>query len=77
MSIAEAMKRGFSPAFVITQASAHSAPTSGSEYKVVNWLRAAAILAQIDPVKTGYLTIDKQGNFRLPALRKLGDIRFS
>src|SRR5262249_25462894 len=39
MSIAESMKRGFSPAFVIAQASAHSAPTSGSEYKVVNWIR--------------------------------------
>ena len=74
MSIAEAMKRGFPPAFVIAQASAHSAPTSGNEYKVVNWLRAAAILAQIDPVQAGYLTTDKQGNFRLPALRKLGDV---
>ncbi|HSS97316.1 MAG TPA: hypothetical protein VLK33_09810 [Terriglobales bacterium] len=74
MSIAETMKRGFAPAFVIAQASAHSAPTSGNEYKVVNWLRAAAILAQIDPVQAGYLTTDKQGNFRLPALRKLGDV---
>jgi len=50
MSVAEAMSRGLSPAFVITQACAHSAPTSGNEYKVVNWLRAAAILAQIEPV---------------------------
>ena len=74
MSVAETMKRGFPPAFVIAQASAHSAPTSGSEYKVVNWLRAAAIVAQIDPVQAGYLTTDKQGNFRLPALRKLGDV---
>ncbi|HLJ85518.1 MAG TPA: hypothetical protein VKZ53_01765 [Candidatus Angelobacter sp.] len=74
LSVAEAMKRGFSPAFVITQASAHSAPTSGNEFKVVNWLRAAAILAQIDPVQKGFLTMDAQGNFRLPALRKLGSI---
>lgn len=74
MSVAETMKRGFPPAFVIAQASAHSAPTSGTEYKVVNWLRAAAILAQTDPVQAGYLTTDKQGNFRLPALRKLGDV---
>lgn len=29
LSIAESMLRGFSPAFIITQASAHSAPTSG------------------------------------------------
>jgi len=74
MSVAETMKRGLSPAFVITQACAHSAPTSGNEFKVVNWLRAAAIMAQIDPVAKGYLTIDGHGNFRLPALRQLGSI---
>jgi hypothetical protein len=74
MSVAEAMKRGLSPAFVITQASAHSNPTSGNEYKVVNWLRAAAILSRIDPVAAGYLTVDSHGNFRLPALRQLGSI---
>jgi len=74
MSIAESMARGLSPAFVITQASAHSNPTSGNEYKVVNWLRAAAIMAQIDPVVTGYLYRDGQGNLRLPPLRKLGDV---
>lgn len=74
MSVAEAMKRGLSPAFVITQACAHSAPTSGNEFKVVNWLRAAAILAQMDPVQKGFLTLDAHGNFRLPALRKLGSL---
>lgn len=73
ITIAEEMSRGLSPEFVITQASAHSAPTSGNEYKVVNWLRAGAILAQIDPVATGYLYVDTQGNFRLPALRQLGN----
>lgn len=76
ISIAESMKRGLSPAFVITQASAHSTPSSGNEYKVVNWLRAAAVMAQIDPVAKGYLTLDSQGNFRLPALRDLGEINF-
>jgi hypothetical protein len=74
IGVAESMARGLSPAFVITQASAHSNPTSGNEYKVVNWIRAAAIMAQIDPVDTGYLTPDAHGNLRLPALRKLGDI---
>ncbi len=74
MSVAESMKRGLEPAFVITQACAHSAPTSGNEFKVVNWLRAAAILAQVDPVAKGYLAIDIHGNFRLPALRQLGSI---
>ncbi len=74
ISLAETMKRGLAPDFVIAQASAHVAPTLGNEYKVVNWLRAAAILAQIDPVTTGYLYKDKQNNFRLPPLRRLGDI---
>ncbi|HTT22331.1 MAG TPA: hypothetical protein VMG82_25610 [Candidatus Sulfotelmatobacter sp.] len=74
ISVAESMARGLSPAFVITQASAHSNPTSGNEYKVVNWLRAAAIMAQIDPVAKGYLMLDAKGNFRLPALRALGEI---
>ena len=63
------MKRGLSPAFVITMACAHSAPTSGNEYKVVNWLRAGAIIAQIDPVAEGYLYKDSKGNLRLPPLR--------
>jgi hypothetical protein len=67
------MKRGLSPEFVITQASAHSAPTSGNEYKVVNWIRAAAIIAQLDPVAHGYLTLDSQNQLRLPALRQLGN----
>jgi hypothetical protein len=73
ITIAEEMARGLSPEFVITQACAHSAPTSGNEYKVVNWLRAGAIIAQIDPVANGYLTTDASGNFRLPALRQLGN----
>jgi len=74
ISIAEAMARGLSPLMVITQASAHSAPTLGNEYKVVNWLRAGAILARIDPVAKGYLTKDSSGNYRLPPLHTLGDI---
>ncbi|HVO64733.1 MAG TPA: hypothetical protein VMT53_27675 [Terriglobales bacterium] len=77
IGIAEVMARGLSPAFVITQACAHSAPTSGNEYKVVNWLRAAAIMAQIDPVAAGYLSTDSQGRLRLPPLRKLGDINLA
>ena len=72
ISIAESMKRSMPPELVITQASAHSAPTSGNEYKVVNWLRAGAIIAQIDPVAKGYLTIDSQNRLRLPPLRQLG-----
>jgi len=77
LSVAEAMARGLSPLMVITQASAHSAPTLGNEYKVVNWLRAAAIIARIDPVKAGYLALDSAGRLRLPALGKLGDVNLN
>src|SRR5207302_798758 len=73
LGVAESMACGLSPELVITQASAPSAPTLGSEYKVVNWLRAAAIVARIDPVAKGYLVLDAQGNPRLPALRSLGE----
>ena len=74
MSIAETMVRGLSPAMVITQACAHSAPSLGNEYKVVNWLRAAAIMARVDPVAKGFLVKDAQGNLRLPPVRELGSI---
>jgi len=72
LSVAESMARGLSPIFVITQTSAHSAPTLGNEFKVVNWLRAAAIVAQIDPVAKGYLVVDAKGQLRLPPLAALG-----
>ena len=74
LSIAEAMSRGLPPLLVITQACAHSAPTSGNEYKVVNWLHAAAIIARIDAVAAGYLDTDSAGHLRLPALDALGSI---
>jgi len=74
IGVAEAMARGLSPLMVVTQASAHSAPTLGNEYKVVNWLRAAAIIARIDPVQTGYLAKDASGRLRLPPVGKLGDV---
>jgi hypothetical protein len=73
LSVAESMARGLSPAMVITQASAHSAPTLGNEFKVVNWLRAAAIVARIDPLAKGYLVQDAQGKFRLPPLLSLDE----
>jgi hypothetical protein len=72
ISVAETMARGLPPILVITQAAAHAAPTLGNEYKVVNWLRAAAILAQIDPVAKGYLAIGGSGQLRLPPLADLG-----
>lgn len=74
IGLAESMKRGLPPDVVIAQASAHSSPTLGNEYKVVNWLRAAAFLAQIDPVEQGYLSLDNQKHLRLPPLRQLGSL---
>jgi hypothetical protein len=79
ITIAEEMARGLSPAFVITQASAHSTPTSGNEYKVVNWLRAGAIIAQIDPVAAGYLSVVWPASLRFtvfPSWRKGGRRKF-
>jgi hypothetical protein len=75
IGIAEAMKRGLPKEFVVAQASAHSAPTGGNEYLVVNWLRAAAILAQLDPLAEGYLTKDELGHIRLPVVRQLGSVK--
>jgi hypothetical protein len=74
LGIAETIERGLTPEFVIAQASAHNTPTSGGEYKVVNWLRAAAIIAGVDPVATGYLIKDSKGQLRLPAVRALGEL---
>ena len=66
LSLAEAIARGLAPGFIAAQASAHSAPTLGNEYKVVNWIRTAAIIAQADPVARGLLVRDGAGNLRLP-----------
>lgn len=74
LSVAESMARGLSPLMVVTQACAHSAPTLGNEYKVVNWLRAAAIIARIDPLQAGYLSTDRAHHFRLPPLGRLGEV---
>ncbi|HEY6100140.1 MAG TPA: hypothetical protein VIW03_11955, partial [Anaeromyxobacter sp.] len=74
LAVAETMRRGFPPDLVIAQASAHANPTGGNEYKVVNWLRAAAILARADPVKGGYLVRLPDGTYRLPPLRRLADV---
>ncbi len=73
LSLAETMARGLPPDFIIAQACAHSNPTLGNEYKVVNWLRTAAILVGQDPVARGYLTPDARGQLRLPPLHRLGD----
>ena len=56
-SIAESMYRGFPPEVVVAQACAHNHPGSEkSEVSPVNWIKAAAIMAGIDPVKEGFLS---------------------
>src|SRR5258708_5860231 len=77
ISAAEAMKRGLPPDLVIAQVSAHSHTIPDNEFKVVNWLHTAAILAQIDPVARGYLSRDAQGRLRLPPLRHLGEVNLN
>jgi hypothetical protein len=74
LGVAETIKRGLPPQFVITQASAHAAPAEGNEFMVVNWIRAAAAIAQVDPVAAGHLIKDPQGRLRLPPLRRLADL---
>ena len=74
IGLAETIKRGLPPAFVVAQASAHGAPTGTQEYKVVNWIRTGAIIAQIDPVAGGYLVKDDLGRLRLPPVRQLASV---
>ena len=69
LGLAEIIKRGLPPEFLVTVASAHAAPASGNEYKVVNWIRTAAIVAGVDAVSAGYLSKDSQERLRLPAVR--------
>jgi hypothetical protein len=58
LSGAEAIVRGMTPRLVITLLSAHAAPSLGDEVKVVNWCRAAAIVAGVDPIAYGLLRKD-------------------
>jgi hypothetical protein len=74
LGLAEAMARAMPPQFVITEACAHGAPVLGAEFKVVNWIRAAAIIARVDPVARNYLRLDAAKKLRLAALRRTGDI---
>ena len=74
LGVAEGMARGMPPTFLIAQASAHGAPNAGNEFSVVNWLRAAAIIAGVDPVERGYLMKDGQGRLRLAPVRQLGSV---
>jgi hypothetical protein len=66
LGLAEAMARGLPPGQVLVQACAHASPTNNQAWKLVNWLRAAALIARIDPVRQGYLRTDTSGRPALP-----------
>ncbi len=66
LSGAEAIARARDPRFVTTLLSAHAAPSLGDETKVVAWCRAAAIVANVDPIAFGLVKRDGT-NFVLAA----------
>ncbi|CAL4869555.1 hypothetical protein MMA231_03847 (plasmid) [Asticcacaulis sp. MM231] len=51
LGLAETMRRGLPASLVQVQACAHAAPEDGDRIEVDNWLRAAAIIARVDPSK--------------------------
>ena len=61
LSGAEAIARGHDPRFVTTLLSAHAAPSLGDEAKVTAWCRAAAIVANVDPIAYGLVKRDASG----------------
>ena len=74
LGLAEAIARNLPAAEVITHAAAHSAPVAGAEQNVVNWIRAASIMAGVDPVAKGYLKMDALNHLRIAPQRKGGSI---
>lgn len=67
LSGAEAIIRGHDARFVTILLSAHAAPSLGDEAKVVQWCRAAAMIAGVDPVEYGLVSRTAQG-YALAAL---------
>ena len=66
LSGAQAIAHGRTPRFVTTLLSAHAAPSLGDEKLVVDWCRAAAIVAGVDAVAYGLVKPDG-GGFKLAA----------
>lgn len=65
--VAESIHRGMSAELVVAHASAHDPPGIG-EAKVVAYVRAASILAGVDPVEKGYLKRGADGAWSLARL---------
>lgn len=69
LAIAEVMARGLGPELVVALASVHAVPSMGNEYRMVNWIRAAGIIAGTDPIEHGYLYRDRRRRLRIPPVR--------
>jgi hypothetical protein len=77
LSIAEALYCNFPPELTVAMASAHASPTSEEDRaSIMDWIKAAGIIAGIDPYKTGVLKgddgmelFDRQENY----ITHLGD----
>lgn len=68
LSVAESMKRGLPAEVCVAQACAHDHPGAPAlEASVVNWIRAAAVIAGKDAVADGYL---EKGGKTLPLPRR-------
>ncbi|MEC4589828.1 MULTISPECIES: hypothetical protein [Nitrospirillum] len=74
LGLAEAMARRLPADLVIVQACAHQAPERGKPDRLVHWLRAAAIIAQVDPVAAGYLALTSTGVLTLPGMTESGAV---
>ncbi|MCC5468279.1 twin-arginine translocation signal domain-containing protein [Pelosinus baikalensis] len=59
LGIAESIYRGFPPDVVVAQACAHNHPGSEKdEVEVIEWIKAACIIADKDPIGEGLLSAD-------------------
>jgi hypothetical protein len=65
--VAESIHRGLSAELVVAQAAAHDPPGTSPEI-VVRYLRAASLLAGVDPVAKGYLARGEDGAWSLAKL---------
>lgn len=55
IGVAEAMARGLPAREILVQVCAHQSPSNETDAKVIGWIKAAAIIARVDPVAKGYL----------------------
>lgn len=65
LSGAEAIARGLPARFVLSLLSAHSAPGLDTAAAVVDYARAAAIIAGVDPIDYGLIVLDAEGKYQL------------